>query len=219
MRWKIKLNLNKLLYCNWLKGNWKAIMRELPDVGTAQPSPGEVAETWGGRGAPWGKDERGGGDELWSYGTMLQHFLWRNTYTHTHTLSSGPLGPKEMSVCGLIQPPVPVLMMASTCCFNVTAGSPYIPHWLWLPSAAGSSPLLPSSHHLLCHLSFLHPLHFNLLFLLPLISILPPPIHPSLCYTPAHASFSTPFCSTKSFSTYIALQNPSHLLSPIFVHL
>lgn len=30
------------------------------------------------------------------------------------------------------------LMMASTCCFNVTAGSPSIPHWLWLPSAAGS---------------------------------------------------------------------------------
>lgn len=77
---------------------------------------------------------------------MLQLFSGRGTHMHTHS-PSGPLGPKEMSVCGLIQPPpqppMPVLMMASTCCFNVTAGSPSIPHWLWLPSAAGSSPLYP----------------------------------------------------------------------------
>ena len=86
-------------------------------------------------------------------GLLLPLFLSRHTHTHTrthahtHTLCSGLLGPREMSVCGLIQPPVPVLMMASTCCFNVTAGSPSIPHWLWLPSAAGSSPrtLLPPS--------------------------------------------------------------------------
>ncbi len=103
--------------------------------------------------------------------------FWGETHTRTRTLSSGPLGLKEMSVCGLIQPPVPVLMMASTCCFNVTAGSPSIPHWLWLPSAAGSSPLhTPPSIYSPISASFIS-LHFHLPFLLPLISTLPPLIH------------------------------------------
>lgn len=127
---------------------------------------------------------------------MLQLFLRRST--HIHTLFSGPLGPKEMSVCGLIQPPVPVLMMASTCCFNVTAGAPSIPHWLWLPSAAGSSPLhTPPSISSAISASFISP-HFHLLFLLPVISILPPPSHPSLCYTSAHTSYC--LAATTSFS-------------------
>lgn len=113
---------------------------------------------------------------------MLQLFLRRST--HIHTPFSGPLGPKEMSVCGLIQPPVPVLMMASTCCFNVTAGAPSIPHWLWLPSAAGSSPLhTPPSISSAISASFISP-HFHLLFLLPLIPISPPPIHLSATLLP-----------------------------------
>lgn len=62
--------------------------------------------------------------------TGLQRFLKRGTKP-TDKLWNGLLTP---------QPSVPVLMMASTCCFNVTAGSPSIPHWLRLPSAAGSSP-------------------------------------------------------------------------------
>lgn len=90
-----------------------------------------------------------------------------DTNTFTRALCSGLLGPKEMSACGLIQPPVPVLMMASTCCFNVTAGSPSIPHWLRLPSAAGSSPMHtpPSASSD----SFIF-LHFHLLLLLTFIS-------------------------------------------------
>lgn len=47
---------------------------------------------------------------------------------HIHALSGGPLGLEEMSMCALIQSAMPLLMMASTCCFNVTAGSPSIPH-------------------------------------------------------------------------------------------
>lgn len=113
-----------------------------------------------------------------------------DTNTFTHTLCSGPLGPKEMSVCGLIQPPVPVLMMASTCCFNVTAGSPSIPHWLWLSSAAGSSPMHtpPSAFSD----SFISP-HFHLQLLLPLISTIPLP-YPSPCYP----SFLPTFCPSMS---------------------
>lgn len=121
-------------------------MRELPDVGTAQPLLSEAAETWERTGAPVGEKMKG----RWGWALKLRdHASALLEETHTHY--SGPLGPEEMSVCGFTQPPVPVLMMASTCCFNVTAGSPSIPHWLWLPSAAGSSPLLSS-----LHLSFLH---------------------------------------------------------------
>lgn len=72
-----------------------------------------------------------------------------------------------MSVCGLIQSPVPVLMMASTCCFNVTAGSPSIPHWLWLPSTAGST-LCTTLQHSSSAASI--SLHFHLRLLSPLIS-------------------------------------------------
>lgn len=212
--------MNKRLYSNWLKGNWKTITRKLPDIQTALPSPGEAVKTWGRRGVPCGKDERGGGDEPWSYGAILQHFRWRNT--HIHTLSSGPLGPEEMSVCGLIQPPVPVLMMASTCCFNVTAGSPSIPHWLWLPSAAGSSPLhtppsissaIPASFICL-HFHLLSPTtHLNLTF-----------SHPSLCYT--SASFQHLHCSGILFLPLPRLHHfcpfflfpPNSFISVLFPH-
>lgn len=91
--------------------------------------------------------------------------FWGET-PHTHKLCSGLLGPEEMSVCRLIHPPVLVLMMASTCCFNVTAGLPSILHWLWLPSAAGSSPL-----HNPPSISFIHPTSLpSSIFLLPLTS-------------------------------------------------
>lgn len=52
MRWKIKMKSNKLLYCNWLKGNRRTIRRELPDVETAQPSLEEAAETCGRKRRP-----------------------------------------------------------------------------------------------------------------------------------------------------------------------
>lgn len=64
----------------------------------------------------------GGGDELKS---LTPHL---GSFQRTHALSGGPLGLEEMSVCALIQSAMPLLMMASTCCFNVTAGSPSIPH-------------------------------------------------------------------------------------------
>lgn len=69
VRWKMKPEQNKRLYCKWLKGNWKAIRRELPDAGTTQPSPDEATKTLGSREVPWGKDKNGGGDGLWRYGT------------------------------------------------------------------------------------------------------------------------------------------------------
>lgn len=116
--------------------------------------------------------------KLWDYASAP----FGERHTQAHALSGGPLGPNEMSVCGLIQPPVPVLMMASTCCFNVTAGSPSIPHWLWLPSAAGSSPLYPPPS-----ISSAISLHFHLIFLINI-----PSIH--LCVT----FFLLPSCSTKS---------------------
>lgn len=142
--------------------------------------------------------------KLWDYAFAL--FVDKHTHTQTH--STGPLGPKEISVCGFFQPPVPVLMMASTCCFNVTAGSPSIPHWLWLPSAAGSSPLHPppsiSSAISASSVSF----HFHLLILLPLIPVLPPPIHLLT------NSLLKPSCRTKS---HIALpQLPSTSLLHFF---
>lgn len=148
MRWKMKLKSNKDVYFTWLEGNWKAITRATRC---------RNCSTLTGRNH-W-KPRQGRTVELWSYGTMVQ---LTHTHKHTHRLCSGPLGPKEMSVCGLIQPPVQALMMASTCCFNVTAGSPSILHWLWLPSAAGSSPLhTPPS----ISASFISP-HFHLQFLL-----------------------------------------------------
>lgn len=64
------------------------------------------------------------GDELKS----LTPHLGSSEEECTHALSGGPLGLEEMSMCALIQAAVPLLMMASTCCFNVTAGSPSIPH-------------------------------------------------------------------------------------------
>lgn len=74
---------------------------------------------------------------------MRPYFSSFRGHTRAPAISGGPLGLKEMSVCSPIHSPVPVVMTASTCCFNVTAGSASILHWLWLPSAAGSSPLYP----------------------------------------------------------------------------
>lgn len=142
------------------------------------PKPGEEEGFLGGK----MKGEVGVGSEV--MGLCFSSF-WGDTHIHAHSLCSGPLGPKEMSARRLIQPPVPVLMMASTCCFNVTAGSPSIPHWLWLPSPAGSSPLHtpPSSSAISASFISLH------LGLLPLISTTVPLSYPSPCYT----SFSTHF--------------------------
>lgn len=157
----------------------------------------------------------------WEYSLKLWYHasaLFRERHTHAHELSGGPLGPKEMSVCGLIQPPVPGLMMASTCCFNVTAGSPSIPHWLWLPSAAGSSPLHPSpslSRHLsLHHLPSLPSCvsHINII-----------PFHQSLCFvfllllscrtksyitSPLPSLFPFLFVISKTFAFSLASHNP-----------
>lgn len=107
-------------------------------------------------------------------------------------------------VCALIQCAVPILMMASTCCFNVTAGSPSIPHWLWLPSAGGSAPLyLPpsiSSAISAIHICF----HFHLMFL---ISILPPNIN--LSATSAFYSLPITLCLTSLHFSHLSIISPS----------
>lgn len=107
---------------------------------------------------------------------------------HIHALSGGPLGQEEMSVCALIQSAMPLLMMASTCCFNVTAGSPSIPHWLWLPSAAGSSPPHPPPSISAAISASPASLRYHLVFLL---SILPPVIN--FLFYFSHKSVSTVF--------------------------
>lgn len=127
---------------------------------------------------------REAGDELKS----LTPHLSSSEEECTHALSGGLLGLEEMSVCALIQAAVPLLMMASTCCFNVTAGSPSIPHWLWLPSAAGSSPFRPPppSLRLRCRL--------------------PPPSAAIFCFSCRYRCPSSIFClSHESPSTFLPL--------------
>lgn len=135
---RIKLNSDKHLDCLWCQVTEK-FRRQPPVVGTSS----SILFRW----RCWGLQEEKAytrkryETRRWKWAPKFVVLCFSSFQEAAHICArSGPLCPKEMSACALIQSPMPLLMIASTCCFNVTAGSPSIPHWLWLPSAAGSSP-------------------------------------------------------------------------------